>query len=796
MFHAGVAGTAAFTGSWKGIYSTRGYFRTETTAAYLCGAETVSLNASFDFEGSGPLNISMPLDVSYPGESPGFMNQLVAGEFDALFTTSLGGLSDPTTFGSTALMRTVKVNETLVRNRDTGSSSMCVLFARDDLPGNFQRIHYVEAAGIALGSTVWPCPAFTTSATCVTNFLMTNVATLYEDVASWHTEPWSACNTTTLQRTRTVSCRGRYGKLQNSGKCGSVPVPSSSVSCTPGAAVAVPEGLEGSWVAVMQVSEAMSSPGQALLPLSATRQAVVVIAIEISSAGSAAAALAAAAAGIAAPSASDASVVFSHSPRLFADPAREDAMEGAIKTLAAEYVATGLVKQRLVDLNSTEGLSVTPRAFSARIHAVGSNVSGVIEGHTATSAEAEAAGSGMPFALAYEAGAATAGATSGMAAGANSLSVVISPQLASSASAFPVMKRRAHAAATSDALARAATMPATSVLTGIATQGPTRYDVQPYGQCIFDVSQNRCERRRPISNCVNRLNETVDQAFCAELQPPQGAGELPCSGCRRWDVSVWGSCSAACSGGTFSRSVVCRDSNNATTSDLDCISLLGPKPVTTGTCNTQPCADFRVGPWSDCSSACGDGRQTRTVDCVDVTGVVPEQRCQREAVLFPTKPNTTQSCFKCNCESSTLQFSPFVRLPDAFATATDSSERWNTSRGGAWTPITAATFCPAGQELLTVSQWRCHTRAVQSSMCTVINQAAGARLLPFAFRAEPGSSLAAPAFLPRPAPGSPPLDVRRVRADSGCSFLDFDFPQSAFADASRQGAVGACRAIA
>jgi hypothetical protein len=46
------------------------------------------------------------------------------------------------------------------------------------------------------------------------------------------------------------------------------------------------------------------------------------------------------------------------------------------------------------------------------------------------------------------------------------------------------------------------------------------------------------------------------------------------------------------------------------------------------------------------------------------------------------------------------------------------------------------------------------------------------------------------------APGSPALDIHRVRADTGCSFLQFDFPESAFADASRQGAIGACRATA
>ena len=72
--------------------------------------------------------------------------------------------------------------------------------------------------------------------------------------------------------------------------------------------------------------------------------------------------------------------------------------------------------------------------------------------------------------------------------------------------------------------------------------------------------------------------------------------------------SVWSTCSAACGGGTQTRTCTSPSPANG---GSDC-SLLGPS---TQTCNNQACpvvVDGGYSAWSTCSAACGSGTQTRT----------------------------------------------------------------------------------------------------------------------------------------------------------------------------------------
>lgn len=116
-----------------------------------------------------------------------------------------------------------------------------------------------------------------------------------------------------------------------------------------------------------------------------------------------------------------------------------------------------------------------------------------------------------------------------------------------------------------------------------------------------------------------------------------------------WDLGNWTECTAACGGGTQTRTVVCRDSEGNMTPDGRCP---GTKPATSQMCNAQECTsefNWLIGDWSSCSATCGGGTQTRSVICKNTDGSdAADNRC-------PTpKPSVQQTC---NTEACTKTYS-------------------------------------------------------------------------------------------------------------------------------------------
>ncbi|NXF83956.1 PPN protein, partial [Sclerurus mexicanus] len=112
-----------------------------------------------------------------------------------------------------------------------------------------------------------------------------------------------------------------------------------------------------------------------------------------------------------------------------------------------------------------------------------------------------------------------------------------------------------------------------------------------------------------------------------------------------WSYSSWSECSSECGGGFQSRLVFCTIDNEIYP-DYMCRNK--PQPDNNRTCGHQACPQtkrWKTGEWGSCSATCGGGTQTRSVYCVafdgqSSQGVVDNAEC----MAFSQQPRSTQPC--------------------------------------------------------------------------------------------------------------------------------------------------------
>ncbi|KFP36788.1 A disintegrin and metalloproteinase with thrombospondin motifs 12, partial [Chlamydotis macqueenii] len=102
---------------------------------------------------------------------------------------------------------------------------------------------------------------------------------------------------------------------------------------------------------------------------------------------------------------------------------------------------------------------------------------------------------------------------------------------------------------------------------------------------------------------------------CQHMKKPDPARKCYLRPCASWKTGNWSKCSANCNGGFKTRDVHCIDiSEKRLLRPFHC-QLLGYKPQLNTSCNLEPCLQWHVEPWNECSRTCGGGQQKRRIYC-------------------------------------------------------------------------------------------------------------------------------------------------------------------------------------
>nr|CAD2169296.1 unnamed protein product [Meloidogyne enterolobii] len=164
--------------------------------------------------------------------------------------------------------------------------------------------------------------------------------------------------------------------------------------------------------------------------------------------------------------------------------------------------------------------------------------------------------------------------------------------------------------------------------------------------------------------CTDVATHTrVEDSICEEQNATKPEFEKPCKtiDCEpQYFVGEWEPCSSTCGDkGLQFRVLYCHrvfaDGRRTTVSDGNCTERGIERPEARRQCNRFPCPEWQAGPWSSCSSQCGDAKQFRSVTCRSAKEgeggkMLPADACPDK----DGKPQTERDCNLGPCKG--LQF--------------------------------------------------------------------------------------------------------------------------------------------
>ncbi|XP_065577232.1 thrombospondin type-1 domain-containing protein 4-like [Artemia franciscana] len=153
----------------------------------------------------------------------------------------------------------------------------------------------------------------------------------------------------------------------------------------------------------------------------------------------------------------------------------------------------------------------------------------------------------------------------------------------------------------------------------------------------------------PIYGCFRESNgQQVPDHRCKALEKPViesiRCNVQPCT--PEWTASEWTSCSTACGEGTQTREVACKQRLSPTifitVPETSCIS---PPPQAVRSCFSSACKRWIAAPWGNCSTDCGRGYRHRLIQCLDGVGeVIPDENCVETEKPIGREPCDMGSC--------------------------------------------------------------------------------------------------------------------------------------------------------
>ncbi|XP_034298314.1 A disintegrin and metalloproteinase with thrombospondin motifs 12 isoform X1 [Pantherophis guttatus] len=143
---------------------------------------------------------------------------------------------------------------------------------------------------------------------------------------------------------------------------------------------------------------------------------------------------------------------------------------------------------------------------------------------------------------------------------------------------------------------------------------------------------------------------TKNESDCQHIKKPDPARRCHFRPCAQWRIGNWSKCSSSCGGGFKTRDAHCIDVREKRILRPFHCQAVQSQPVLNMSCNMDPCFMWHTESWNECSASCGGGTQKRAVQCirVDDPATKEENRCERE-----TRPPDSQKCNLQKCVENT-----------------------------------------------------------------------------------------------------------------------------------------------